>query len=252
MQNSDDKFIFLILWFILGFVTISLVSGKLFIYVLPLLTPLAIALGHKFKEYFYNPEHSRRSYRIESVIAAVLFFGMLAAAMPIANSQMDSAEFSLEYLLVISVVMFIIVVIFTIRLNKIAVFLSFIVGMFLFNAYMFIILAPVVDPLFSSKDAGEKIAELSSDGGRYATYKTTRGIFSFHIGSPIEELIYEEVPGYLEHSTENILLIRGRIYNEMIRDEHISKDVVTHGKYNIANVDYMIISNPVSDNRLLE
>ncbi len=61
-RNINDGVWLLFWWFIIGFVFISVISGKLAIYLLPLLPPMAILIGKYFSDLFENKINVGRTF----------------------------------------------------------------------------------------------------------------------------------------------------------------------------------------------
>ena len=81
---SDDHLL-LLLWFALGFLVISAISGKLFIYVLPLVPPLMIMLGEFLAEVLDRRRSTAKAFVAEGIMASVLSFGLLGGALAAAQ-----------------------------------------------------------------------------------------------------------------------------------------------------------------------
>jgi len=242
-QRSEIYFV--VAWFVFGLLTISVVSGKLFIYVLPILPPVALILGKHFSEIFQVKMRFTKGLRLESLLGIVLFFGIFFIAPMVATKNMDTSGFSLIPLVVISTVFMLIGLYIFLTGRPVGIFLLLIVGMWVISAYLFFWLAPSLDKVFSSRNAGNQIAQLIDKGDNVAIHKVRRGIFNFYANDIFHELTEVDAVSFVEESPRNILLIRKQELANLFTQSTFTSAIDTVAIYDIANSTYYLVKKYV-------
>ena len=119
--------------------------------------------------------------------------------------------------------------------------------MWVINAYLFLWLAPSLDKVFSSRDAGTQIAQLIDKGNNVAIHKVRRGIFNFYANNIFHELTEVDAVLFVEESPHNILLIRKQELANLFTQSKFTSAIDTFAIYDIANSTYYLVKKYVGN-----
>ncbi len=240
-STQKDAFALLLIWFISGFVVISMISGKLFIYLLPLFPPMALVIGKFFGDILQKYDQYKYDLLIEGIVSCVLF-GLALILFPIALKLYfpKGMNFFLP-LLVLLLPLFPLALVFTLKRNvKFHIALTFI-GMFIFSFFSFGYSGTRISKHFSSRVLSEKITELSRKGFMTTSFNVTRGIFNFYADSYIKELTFDELQTMLSSNTKLQCVLKEHELKRL--NKPISKKVKVVGEYALAFEKYFLITN---------
>ena len=240
-STQRDAFALLLIWFISGFLVISMISGKLFIYLLPLFPPMALVIGKFFGDFFQKYDQYKYDLLIEGIVSCVLF-GLMLILFPIALKVYFPQEISFFLpLLVAFVPVFGLALVFTLKRNvKFYIALSFI-GMFIFSFFSFGYAGSHISKHFSSRVLSEKITKLSREGFMATSFNVTRGIFNFYADSYIKELTFDELQTLLSSNKKFQCVLKEHELKRL--NKPISKIVKVVGEYDLSFEKYLLITN---------
>ncbi len=234
-QRRREPVLFLFLWFITGFIVISLISCKIFIYLLPLLPPLALYLGFFFSEQMGRQYIPGKIFFIEGAAAVFFTFGIFAT-MPLLSGYR-----SILFTLLFSGLL--LAGIFLLILKKFKFFLVLLFsGMAMFSLTAVTIFAPQLKRGFSPRPMGEKIRRYAEEGYRIASFRVTRGILCFYAGQTIRELSREELPVFFDSPGKKILIIKARDLKKL-RDKFpiFKEQAEALNRYKLNNETYIFL-----------
>jgi 4-amino-4-deoxy-L-arabinose transferase-like glycosyltransferase len=192
-------------WFGAGFILISLVREKLFIYLLPLLPPLLIVLGRHVDALLGGPD-IRRARRWEPLVGLIGLFVPLALlplalrfipeAPPLALSPfpwvfgpLTAAGVWLAWA----------------RRPRAALATLF-AGAWLLSCLFFLWVTPRANALCAGRELAETVARLDGQGRRVVAAGVQRGIFSFYAGRVIPDVPLNEAADYLARPNVVVLM----------------------------------------------
>ena len=238
LKRWGTGFKLLLIYFISGFVTISVVSGKLFIYLLPLVPPIAMIVGKLIDE-LLTDKGPAKAWRIESVIAVLLTFGIFIAI------AFAAPHFPITDLLNVAPLAWIFIPLTMVGLyfawtrRVKSTFVVLVLGMYLFSAYMFQAVMVQINPYFSGRAIGNEISQFVREGNKISQFRVRRGILNFYAETIIPELGIDDVKGYFS-GPDKLLILKESEYNK--QGELLNRtQVLSH--YEIANEKYVIIGN---------
>jgi 4-amino-4-deoxy-L-arabinose transferase-like glycosyltransferase len=184
---------------------ISLVSGKLFIYMQPLVPALCIAAGVAAADL-------RFASRMTPWLAwpPVLFLLALSlAAFWLSHGYLDGyaargygAGLGLLVLGAIAAVLG--------RNGGGAWLTGWLLISVCLSWLLYTAMATLVNPLFSARSMGEAVSRLAADGRAIGVVRSTRGIFNYYAGSLMVELQPGEVPDWWRAHPDAVLIIKTR------------------------------------------
>lgn len=238
---QKDAYLLLLIWFVTGFVVISLISGKLFIYLLPLFPPMSLIIGKFFGDILQQSDRYKYDLRVEEIISCVLS-GLILVLFPVALKRFFPQEISSFLpLLVAFIPVFVFALIFTLKRNlKFFIAISF-SGMFLFSSFSFGYAGKHISKYFSSRVLSEKITELSHKGFMVTSFNVTRGIFNFYADTYIKELTFEELQNLL--SSNNKVQCVLKVHEIKRLGIPISQKIRVVGEYDLSFEKYLLITN---------
>lgn len=241
LQKRNESGDLLFAWFLIDFIIISLVSGKLFIYLLPMLPPLAIILGHFFKTQIDQDFLHKRKLTIESLISFLLTFGVFACIPIVARFYPVAKNYNVWPYAFIFFPLLVIGAIFIFQHSFRKYFITVMTGMWLFSAYTMFSVAPKVNPAFSGRQIGTDIIELSSEGYEIATFRVRRGILNFYANCLLKEIQLNDLDAFFDDDTPKVLILKT---NEFRKQKYRFPDEVKQiHNYELANEKYLIITN---------
>ena len=232
--------LFLYYWIILGMLILSLISGKLFIYLLPLMPPFAVLIGW-FLANINEIAAGRPRFWLEFSVP----FGALHVLGWVAGYFSGEDE-RLTFLLPAGMVMVLVslgwLAALALREGRVH-FNTTVWGLFLsswlMNILMFMYIAVQINPLFSSRPVSRSLAAHSERGLTLSSTGVGRGIFTFYAGRLIPDLTREEALSYLAASSSNGLVTKTRAYRRMEGELPANTRVVE--TYRVAEHDYVLL-----------
>lgn len=240
---SDDH-LFLLLWFTAGLVLISAISGKLFIYVLPLVPPLAILLGEFLAEILDERRHLGRAFMVEGLLASVLMFGLLGAVLWTVRRVPPWDACVPGWTAVVFLVVGAGAVVLSVCRRAAVLFLVLFVGTWAFSSWSMLYLAGRANPYFSGRSVGEEIARQSATGKDVRTSGVIRGIFSFYAGQAVPMLAEGDIVPYLE-KPRRVVVTHEKEYT--IRKAVLDRRARVSGRCEIAGRKYVVLESKASD-----
>jgi len=235
--NSDGlKLLFW--WFTLGLITVSFVSGKLFIYLLPIMPPVAIILGYFFSQLFENKIKAGKTFILEGILAALLTFGLFGVIPFVTQNFPVVKHYNFFIMAYIFIPLTILSIILSIMKKCRVHFITLFIGMWFFVLIGSQVIVPQLDPLFSGRKIGNEVKKYIEQGNSVATYKVRRGIFNFYANSKFTELQKDDLINYLENP-DNVLIAKE---NDFRKKGHIFGDGVDAlSRHEIANEKYVVL-----------
>jgi 4-amino-4-deoxy-L-arabinose transferase-like glycosyltransferase/membrane-associated phospholipid phosphatase len=233
---------FLLCWFIAGMVVISAVSGKLFIYVLPMLPPIFLVTGYFFDYLLRTKGELTRMFKVEGAAAASFTFGLFSILPLVALKVPMFKEVPFWPLPVALLPIGVLGVFFSLKLRPKEMLLTLIIGMWLFSVFVFQVLMPQLDPRCSAREIGRDIAGRLNNGHSVATYHVYKGILNFYAETLLPSLDLTEVNQYLAMPNHDIVMPEK--YWSRDRDQiDPSAEVLT--EYAIVAKNYVIIGKRI-------
>ncbi len=238
---DKDTLAFLLVWFISGFIVISIISGKLFIYLLPLFPPVALIVGKFFADIIRRSEQYGYDLRVEGTISCILFALMLII-FPFALNRFFPEEISFFMPLLIAFIpVLVLAFIFTMKRNLRYFLVLTVSAMFLFSSFSFGYAASRIDNYFSSRILSQKITELSEKGFVVTSLNVTRGILNFYADIYIKEMTYEKLKTLLSSREKVLCVIKEHELKRITKD--ISQQIHVVGEYDLSFEKYLLITN---------
>jgi membrane-associated phospholipid phosphatase len=203
----------LLLWAGCGLGVISLVSGKLFIYVLPIVPPLALLLGHGLAAWLDEPARAGAVFRREAVTATALTCGIPAAVAFVtphvpATRGLDTAVFGVVFVPLLLLGLW-----FALRRAVRLTLALLFFGFWLFSVLGAQVLAPEIDSWASARGIARAIRRHAEAGRGIATAGIMRGTLNFYAGLEIPEVHGTEIARHLRYP-DNVLVTRARRYRK--------------------------------------
>ncbi len=236
LKRGGKAYKLLILWFVLGFVTISILSGKLFIYLLPLVPAVAMMLGKLFDE-LLTYKGTVKAWRIESMIAILLTFGFFIALVFAAPHYPIADQLRISSLAWVFIPLTLVAVWFAWKQKIKHTFVLLFLGMYIFSFYLFQVMIPQLNSYFSAREIGAEIAQHEQEGYTVSIFRVRRGILNFYAETYLPEKELSDLDGFFE--TPNQLLIMKK--SEYKKQQKLLADTHVLSNYEIANEKYVII-----------
>jgi len=237
IQQQRPQASFLLSWFLTGFIVISAVSGKLVIYLLPLLPPLTILLG-AFFDHFLKSNASVSSMRTESILSLILSFGSAALVPFIIHMAPGVQTVDFRPLAWIFIPLLILgLVLVMLKYNRF-LFVLITAGIWLFSFIFFQRFVPQANELYSARSIGIDIKTLSAQGKIVSSVYVRRGIFNFYADQLIPRIAVSDIPGYFS-VPDRALVIKKNDFKK--HKAGIGKSVTIYSEYEIAIEQYIIV-----------
>ena len=200
-------------WFVAGIVSISVISGKLFIYLLPVMPPAAMVLGPFFNRLLNDKSLRNRWFALESVSMTVLLFGLFAAT-PFVARQFPTTHMANLWPLAWVFIPVTVLGIVLGTAKKVRAFLIMtIAALWLFGLYGFLVIAPQTNPIVSARTIGLELASLAEKGYTVSTHDVRRGIFNFYADMLLPGLESGELTDYMQNP-RHILVTKKKTYEK--------------------------------------
>jgi hypothetical protein len=120
-------------------------------------------------------------------------------------------------------------------------FLLLFLSMGFYNTYIFLALAPKLDPFLSSRAVSEEVSLLTEEGHQIGVHGGRRGLFSFYADQKIPEIAVENLKSFLERSPRNILLLKAEDIQRFQRENQLSDNLEIIYTRNVANITYNLV-----------
>ncbi len=197
LSRPSEGALFLYLYFISGFVLLSCISIKIVIYLLPIFAPLAIITAKVLWEnagmrlascHSLSNVEPRTSNLEPAWVGLALFFGILAALLPLANFFHPWPIKIKGHFLAALACLGLAILLFRLRKKDFCLpLVTLIMGMTLLINILGIFTAPSLDAVMSPKKQAQKIAFYIQQGYTPIAYKIYSGTYSFYAGHNIIE-----------------------------------------------------------------
>jgi len=237
-QTNRDHFYLLFEWFIVGFVLISVLSGKLFIYLLPLIVPFTMMLGNFFNNLWQFKNETDWRFTLEGIISAVLTFGLFAVTPTVIKKFPVVYQLNLQSLSLIFILFMIAGIASSIARKPKILFVVLFLGMWVFSIYTFQFIAPQINQAFSARHIGQQILKYEENGYWVKTFRVRRGIFNFYAEKIIPEIELVDLDSYFENPNQ-ILIIKNKEFKKRL--SHETDNISVLNRYNISNENYVIL-----------
>jgi 4-amino-4-deoxy-L-arabinose transferase-like glycosyltransferase len=240
-------------WFLGGLATISVLHGKLFIYILPLLPAIALLVGPWLAQLWDSATAGRppsSADRAALASSAILTFGLLAAvaaAFPAAVRRgWVSSAFSGVVVWPLAAwcgVCLLLGLLWSVRARIRCALAAILVGACGLPALIFGVVFPSVNDLVSSRPIGDDIRGLRGAGWTVATCAfrgDSRGIVSFYAGGVVPDIGRDELRDWLAQPRRAALLTqkdyhRNRDWLDAIADVRSRRFMVDRDFYLVAS-----------------
>ena len=237
LRTAGEGVGLLLAWFVAGFVVISAISGKLFIYLLPMMPPLLLIVGSFVDDLWERRTSGSGCLRAEGMAAVVLTFGIISLV-PLAASKIPmAASLPLWPLAALFLPVTILGVVLSWSGRPKALVVTLVAGMWLFSAYAFQVLVPRVNDLCSARSIGKDIAGRLENGGSVASLHVQRGILDFYAEAVIPDVSDAELATYLEAPRHFVVLSE----KEFRRRPWLGQRFSTLAGYYIVDRRYLIV-----------
>lgn len=237
-SNSDGALLY-IYWFLAGLVLISLLSGKLFVYLLPLLIPLFWLSGDAVDAALKNKGRFSDRLSLEGGIGIVITFGIFGAIPFIAQAFPVASRFPLWPFAFIFIPLTVYAVYLSMKRRMKGLMGLMIAGAWIFSACAFLYVLPQTNYLLSSRAIGNKIAECLQKGWTVSTYRIQWGILNFYAGAIIPEMDDAEYQTY-KPTPKQVLIVEERRLSEPPLS---GKEVMIISRYEISYRKYVLITS---------
>lgn len=236
-QDGDGPGI-LMWWFAGGFVIMSAVSGKLFIYVLPLMPPVVLLVAAFLDRLWEAPRQRSGAFRAEGLVASLLTFGLLSL-LPLAASRIPAAAgLRLWPLTAVCLPVAALGIAFSWSGRVRALVITLAAGMWLFSACVFQLVIPQVNDIASARLIGQDIAGRLRKGEAVATFRVQRGILNFYANAILPDLTPEQLPTFLETPRHAVVMVE----KELKRQPALQQQVDVLATYYIVDRRYMVVA----------
>lgn len=232
----------LIPWFGTGFLLISLVSGKLFIYLLPLLPPLAILVGNYLSRVWRNNTKPSTGFRLAAFPAATLTGG-LTALLPWGSRYFPGNKISGLILPTAISLIFLGTAGAFVWLKKVRpLAVTLFLAPLLLSWTMFIHIAPQVNDFYSPRFLGEEIRQFCRQGYEIGSFRVTRGILNFYAGAEIRELDDKGLSRFFQtgNPAGKLLVIKSRHLEKIPR--HLEGRTTVRCRRRMNNETYLLLT----------
>ena len=238
---SKESYELLLIWFFSGFVVMSILSGKLFIYLLPLFPALSLIIGKFFSDLFGEGGKVADQLLPERTISCSISC-LFAIIFPLVFVHYFPEEKRLFIPMVIFIAPLIILsIIFSRKYNVIIFLLLSVLGPLAFSSFSFGYVIPNLNKYLSSRLLSEKIDTLSQDGFYATSYDVTRGIFNFYAHRKIKEVSLEELQNSFNSKKKVICVLRKHNWQRIAKLN--IKKVGIIGEYEVVSKNYVLITN---------
>ncbi len=235
----------LLFWyFTINFIVISAVSGKLFIYLLPLMPPLMIILGVYFNETVFRKTEKKVNLKFEGIFSAIFTFGLFSILPFIIQDFPVVKNLNIMPLTYIFLPIFIITIVLSILHRTKLVLLTLFLGIWILSIYGFLVIAPKLNDAFSGRQIGHEIVQFEKEGYDISTFKVRRGIFNFYAERLIAEITKEDIQKLINQPNQ-LLITKRNVYKKHLTEHHEQLKIIS--EHNIANEHYLIIANRKDD-----
>lgn len=197
LRQQDDGTRLLLWWLAGGTAIISAISGKLFIYLLPMVPPAAILIGRFLAEQTRMDHDARAAFRWEGLLS-VLATCALAAAIPYAAVRFAGFDgFAPGPAAALFAPLALLAVFPVWRADRRAVAAALLVATAAISVLIFSLIAPRVGRTFSDRALAADLARRARAGTAIATHHLPRGMCSFYAGAVFPKLAADRIGPHL-------------------------------------------------------
>ncbi|MBN2012772.1 glycosyltransferase family 39 protein [candidate division KSB1 bacterium] len=220
-------------WFLSGLGILSVISGKLFIYLLPVLPPLAIIIAARMQ----TLAEPTQLFRLEVILSSLLTLGPLALFILFKQHLPIVATIDPVLLTIVAGSMIVVQIIVGLYSKIRQQMMILIAGIALLSIFMSQYVLRELNPYFSGNIVGNTIHSYSENGYFIGTYQVRRGIFTFQSGTNFRELGYDELQAYAQQPNR-LLLTKALVWER--EEQRIGQSFILIGEFNVANEHYLL------------
>ncbi len=234
-KQSNEKWRLLLSFSLVPLIGISLVSGKLFIYMEPLIPALAVVAGLAAAQSENHNTVSRwlswPSVLVSLIFAAAIFWVSLNYPVDFKLASITVA--GLVLLTALGVALF-----WANTRNWMFSWMGFsvVLSWLVFGAVLY-----MLNPLFSARSLGEFIAA-QPDQLEIGVVKTTRGILNYYSGRTMQELETGETLDWWQARNDSILIIQTDEISAVFGEKGIPSSCKIHQIFSIELKEYHVLS----------
>jgi hypothetical protein len=191
-------------WFLPGFALISAVSGKLFVYLVPLLPPLALLVAAGLPAPW--EEEAAGTGRLSGTLCGLFFFGAGVVALYGLARHLPAELWRLApawgFLLALGLILL------ALAARPKRLLWALLGGSCLLSWLLWGLGATQLNPYFSASELGARLASARQAGYELAQVDIARGTLSFYAGSEIRQLSHGELGPALDEPGRLAVVIR--------------------------------------------
>jgi len=237
-DTNRELYIFCFSWFVPGFLLISIISGKLLIYPLPLIPalclPLSVFLGDVIAQRKKNISLRAESLFILFVYAALALGVPIAAYILFPKAMNSTVIFSMSLCLVCWSLFCNIK-----QENWKGVIMASFCGAFCFSVFGFGLAASRLDPYFNGAALGKKIREYKNNGYFIASVDIHSGIFCYASRTTFPEWDMEYLQAKFKTLRNPFIITRKKALRKL--PPSLAEYTYVSGTYGVAGIDYVTI-----------
>jgi len=236
-SSNRELYIFCFSWFVPGFLLISLISGKLLIYPLPLIPALCLPLAVFFGDIIASGK--KTPLRLES--SFILFvYAALALGAPVASYMLFPKALSSTIIFAIPLCLVCWSLFRNIKQgNWKAVIIASFCGALCFSTLGFGLTASRLDPYFNGAALGEKIREYKNKGYSIASVDIHSGIFCYASKTTYPQWDMDYLQDKFKTLRKPFIITRKKALRKL--PSSVAKYACVSGTYSVAGIDYVTI-----------
>jgi len=230
--------LFLSVFFLAGFITLSAISSKLVVYLVPLLAAWTLPFGASVERFLHHEKPGTVSSALEATAALVFSVGIFIA-LPFVEDRFPLTHplalwpfaFVFAYLLAVGIVFILL------KKRRLLILLLFI-SMWIFSCLCFQRVVPEMNTVYSGREIGGEIRALTEEGKEGAMYDVRRGILNFYAGRNIRSIPRTDLKSYF-FEENRFLVMKKKHFIQFQNDLGVNARIGTI--YEIANELYGIV-----------
>lgn len=230
----------LLWWAACGFVVISLIKGKLFIYLLPILPPVMIMVGRALAGLWDSSAPMERRHVIAGCTGVILTF-LAPAVMPwVAPHIPQTANLNLWPGAAIFIPVMAAGVWAAVARRARALMITCIAGVWLFSGFGFFWVAPQIDAACSGRALSAEMVAAHKAGIKVATAGVQRGILNFYAGFNTASIDISEVAAFLREP-ERVVVMQEKPFR---RTPGLAGQFPAPATFFVADRNYVLLRSP--------
>ncbi len=242
LVEEKEKLLFLLSWFLGTLIFFSLISGKVIIYLLPLLPALALLIARVFTLIRKDQKVLHKPYLFK--IPAYLICGICLLGPAVFYTMDLRAAFINEWSNIFPIIFILIffgIILFYPAHRLYIVQTLFTTGLIsiFFTATVTLWVVPRINPILSLRPMAQRILAIEKDHPRTAGYNVHFPFLAYYLHTPYVELMTNDALRTFVQKDRGFLIINQQYLNNVM--DSVNVTLMNVGRFNLKGITYLLL-----------